>query len=140
MEPRDAPPEAGFDLEVILRQVREAVAAGDGKLAAMTGNSVARAEERRREATAAGRQAGMNVNDRAAATSERKAAAEEARRVRDLGEVHRQVLTLLGEDALRLVRDLPTAPAASDDVPAGAAGTAKAGTEQEGPSRTADRP
>ena len=123
MEPRDVPPEAGFDLEAILRQVRDAVAAGDDKLAAMTGSSVARAEERRREAAATARQSGLNASERGAAASERKAAGDEASRVRDLGEVHRQVLVLLGEDALRLVGDLRTGLASSDNVPAEEAGT-----------------
>ena len=125
MESNDEPRAAGFDLDIVLRQIRDAVASGDELVAGMTGSSVARAEERRRAATAAAGKAGATADERASATTERSAAADEIKRAKELGEVHRQVLTLLGEDALRLARGLPTSMAWSDETAAseGAGGT-----------------
>ncbi len=124
MEPNDNPRDAGFDLDIVLQQIRDAVASGDGLVAGMTDGSVARAEERRRAASAAAGKAGATAADRAAAATERTAAADEIKQAKSLGEVHRQVLTLLGEDALRLVRGLPTAMAWSDEPTMGE-GTAR---------------
>lgn len=93
----------GIAASEVLRQIRAGLASADARLAAMTDSSVGRAEERASEAREAAQRddAGREAQDLGRATyDEARAQAKEAR---DLGDLHREVVDLLGADLERLI-------------------------------------
>lgn len=117
-----------LDSADILRQVRAAIAGSDGRLEEMTRKSVERADIRASEAANLARRVPTD-EARAAARAARQDARDEVKQARELGDLHRTVLSYLSDDLERLMAGFRSgAPDESEAKPAQT--TAEAAPEQ----------